>query len=31
MQSAKNLKDVKQTLIYLISNIFVHRNDENLL
>ena len=27
----KSLADVKQTLIYPISNIFVHRNVENIL
>ena len=27
----KSLKDVKQTLIYQIINIFVHQNGENLL
>ena len=27
----EHFKDVKQTLIYLIINIFVHLNGENLL
>ena len=31
MSHAESFKDVKQTLIYLIINSFVHRKDEDLM